>query len=144
MNSKFEFHIQVYFNRLLFRAGSQKILAEYRDVSYQPIPTHAQPPHQHPGSGWYTSYNQWIYIETSLSPKVQFALGLTVGEFHVVFTCYKLYFFTEMFSPNYSQLLNCKEMSSGLGLTLWLQFAHPWYTLMMTGLATKLRIPLEK
>lgn len=41
MNSKFDFHIQVYFNKLLFRAGSQKNLAEYREVSNQPIPTHA-------------------------------------------------------------------------------------------------------
>ena len=41
MNSKSEFHIQVYFNRLFFRAGSQQNLAEYRKVSYQPIPTHA-------------------------------------------------------------------------------------------------------
>ena len=41
MNSKFEFHIQVYFNRLLFRAGSQKNFSEKTGIHQSRISDYA-------------------------------------------------------------------------------------------------------
>ena len=54
-----------------------------REFPIPPVPhTYSIPFYQHLSPEWYIYYSWWTYIDTSLSPKVQFALVFTLGVMH--------------------------------------------------------------
>ena len=64
-------------NRLFFTAvlvsqqdWEDTSIVVQREISHIPPHMHSLPHHQHPPPEWNSSHNWWLYIDTSLSPKV--------------------------------------------------------------------------
>lgn len=76
----------IYFIQFIFQSSfrfTAKLSRQYKELPYTSPPQMNSLLHyQCPSPKWYICYNQRTYIDTSLSPKVQFTLGFTLSIVH--------------------------------------------------------------